>query len=104
MERIPLMKRILVRILATIGAATVVFMLLGIVSLSLLMRRLTGDGIPAKTVLELNLEQGLVEYVPDDPMAGVFSRKVPTVRDVIDALDKAARDERVVAVVARVGS
>jgi protease IV len=98
------MKRILVRVLAAIGATTVVFLLFGILSMSLLMRRLTGDDIPAKTVLELNLEQGLVEYVPDDPMAGVFSRKVPTIRDVIDALEQAAEDKRVVALVARVGS
>ncbi len=98
------MKKIFVRILATIGAVTVCLMLLGILSMSLLMRRLTGDGIPAKTVLVINLEQGLVEYVPDGSMVGVFSRRVPTVRDVVDALDEAARDERVVAVLARVGS
>ena len=98
------MKRIIVRVLAMIGAATVAFMLFGILSMSLMMRRLTGDGIPAKTVLELNLEQGVVEYVPDDPMAGVFSRRAPTVRDMVDALEKAADDERVVAVLAKVGS
>ena len=98
------MKKILVRVLATIGAVTVCLILLGILSMSLLTRRLTSDSIPAKTVLDLNLEQGLVEYVPDDPMVGVFSRRVPTVRDVVDALEEAARDERVVAVLARVGS
>ena len=97
------MKRILVRILAAIGAATVVFMLLGILSMSLLTRRLTGNSIPAKAVVELNLEQGLSEYVPDDPLAGVFSRSSPTVRDVVDALDQAARDKHVVALVMRVG-
>lgn len=97
------MKRILVRLLAVIGAITVSLLVLGILSVSLLMRRLTGDGIPSKTVLELNLEQGLVEYVPDDSMAGVFSRRVPTVRDIVDALDQAAHDKRVVAVVGRVG-
>ena len=98
------MKRILIRVLAAIGAVTVCFILLGIISMSLMMRRFTGDGIPAKTILELNLERGLVEYVPEDPMAGIFSRKVPTVRDVVDALEGAADDERVVAVLARVGS
>lgn len=98
------MKRILGRVLATIGAITVSFILFGIISMSLMMRRLTGDDIPAKTILELNLEQGLVEYVPDDPMAGVFSRRVPTVRDVVDALEEAASDKRIVAVLAKVGS
>ncbi|MBM4257696.1 MAG: signal peptide peptidase SppA [Deltaproteobacteria bacterium] len=98
------MKRIIVRLLAAIGAATVVFMLLGILSMSLLLRRLTGDGIPAKTVLELNLEHGLIEYVPEDRMVGIFSRRAPTLRDVTDALEEAARDKRVVAVLARVGS
>jgi len=98
------MKRILIRVLAAIGAVTVCFILLGIISMSLMMRRFTGDGIPAKTILELNLERGLVEYVPEDPMAGIFSRRVPTVRDVVEALEGAAGDERVVAVLARVGS
>ena len=98
------MKRILIRVLAAIGAVTVCFLLLGIISMSLMMRRFTGDGIPAKTILELNLERGLVEYVPEDPMTGIFSRRVPTVRDVVDALEGAASDERVVAVLARVGS
>jgi len=98
------MKRILIRVLAAIGAVTVCFLLLGIISMSLMMRRFTGDGIPAKTILELNLERGLVEYIPEDPMAGIFSRRVPTVRDVVEALEGAAGDERVVAVLARVGS
>ena len=98
------MKRILVRILAAIGTVTVCFLLLGIVSMSLFMRRLTGDDIPTKTVLELNLEQGLAEYIPDDPMVGIFSRRMSTIRDVIDALEQAAQDKRVVAVLARVGS
>ena len=98
------MKRILIRVLAAIGAVTVCFILLGIISMSLMMRRFTGDGIPAKTILELNLERGLVEYVPEDPMTGIFSRRVPTVRDVVDALEEAAGDQRVVAVLARVGS
>ena len=74
------MKRILVRVLAAIGAVTVGFLLLGILGMSLLFRHVTGDGIPAEAVLELNLEQGLVEYVPDDPMAGVFSRRASTVQ------------------------
>lgn len=98
------MKRILIRVLAAIGAVTVCFILLGIISMSLMMRRFTGDGIPAKTILELNLERGLVEYVPEDPMTGIFSRRVPTVRDVVDALEEAAGDQRVVAVLAQVGS
>ena len=98
------MKRILIRVLAAIGAVTVCFILLGILSMSLMMRRFSGDGIPAKTILELNLERGLVEYVPEDPMTGIFSRRVPTVRDVVEALEGAAGDERVVAVLARVGS
>ncbi len=98
------MKRMLVRVLAVIGAVTVGFFLVGILGVSLLARRVTGDGIPEKAVLELNLEQGLVEYIPDDPMAGVFSRRASSVRDVLDALEKAAEDKRVVALFARVGS
>src|SRR5262249_2164592 len=49
-------------------------------------------------------EQGLVEYVPDDPLGRVFQPRVLTTRDVVEALERAAADKRVVGLVARVGT
>jgi hypothetical protein len=37
----------------------------------------------------------MVEYVPMDPLAQAFMRKQTTVRDVVEALQRASEDERV---------
>lgn len=97
------MKRMIVTILASIGGIVVSLIVVGVFGLSMLYRRHAGAGVPDKTVLELNLEQGLAEYVPEDPVAGVFAKKIPTVRDVVDTLQQASQDKRVVALIARVG-
>ncbi|MGE0821484.1 MAG: signal peptide peptidase SppA [Candidatus Binatia bacterium] len=97
------MKKFLVRMLAVIGAATLGFMLIGILSMSMMFRKVMGDRTPEKTVLELNVEAGLTEFHPPDSVADMFGKKEPTVRDVLDALERAAKDKRVVALAARVG-
>jgi protease IV len=60
--------------------------------------------VPQKTILELDLEEGVIEHLPEDPMAAMLARRKLVLRDVVEALHRAARDERVVALVARVGS
>ncbi|HEU5360334.1 MAG TPA: signal peptide peptidase SppA [Candidatus Deferrimicrobiaceae bacterium] len=92
-------RKILVGFLAVIG---------GLVILGLLAY---GGGswigkkrVPAKTVLEVDLERGLVEYVPDDPVARYMLAKPQVLLDVVDALSRASDDDRVVALVARVGT
>jgi protease-4 len=54
-------------------------------------------------ILELDLTEGLAEYVPQDPLVQVLSQGKPTVADTVLALERAARDDRVVALIARVG-
>ncbi|NJN65103.1 MAG: signal peptide peptidase SppA [Acidobacteria bacterium] len=64
-----------------------------------------GSGsVAGKTILELDLEQGLVEYIPEDPAAKLFMSDVLTIHDVVAALEKARTDERVVGFYARIGS
>ena len=60
--------------------------------------------VPRKTVLELNLEQPMIEAVPDDPVADVMNRDTAKVRDLVEALERAEKDDRVVGVVARIGA
>ena len=60
--------------------------------------------VPPKTVLEVDFERGLVEYVPDDPVARFMLAKPQVLLDVVDALSRASEDDRVVALVARVGT
>ena len=59
--------------------------------------------VPSKVILEADFEKGLVEYVPDDPVAKVVSGRAPTVLGVIEALERATADDRVVGLIARVG-
>ncbi len=60
--------------------------------------------VPRGTILELDLEQGLVEHVPDVPGARLLIGRRMRLRDVVDALHRAAGDDRVAALVARVGA
>ena len=56
------------------------------------------------TVLELDLEGGVVESHGNDPLSRAITRGSIVVRDVVDVLDRAADDDRVTAVVARLGN
>jgi protease-4 len=60
--------------------------------------------VPGKILLEADFERSIEEYMPDEPITKAFGGEEPTTRDVIDALDRAAGDERVVGLVARVGA
>ena len=60
-------------------------------------------GIGSQTILEVDLETSVLEYVPPDPFAQLTMKDTPQVRDLVEALAKAAADERVVGLIARVG-
>ncbi len=57
----------------------------------------------ATTLLELDLTRGLVEAPPSTPLQALRERGTPSLRSVIDALRRAADDERVGGLVAHVG-
>ncbi len=88
------------RLLMGLGALMLLFVLLLVVGIVLGR----GERLPGRVVLELDLERGVVEYVPDDPIATALARDQLTVRDVVEALHRGAEDDRVRALVARVGS
>jgi protease-4 len=91
------MKKALVRVLAMIGASVLLSLTVSLVA-GTLLRHHVKDG----TVLQMNLADGVVEYYPPS-IRDVFMVPPLTVRDVVDALARAAKDERVTALVARVG-
>ena len=94
------MKRFLVGALATIGALSI----LAFFGFIFLLAIAAGGkpGVPGSIVLELDLNEPLPEQVPEDSLAGAFGQKATTVRDVLDALEKAAKDDRVKALLVRV--
>ncbi len=96
------MGKIMVRLLAIIGGLAVAFFLF-IVAATVVMR-FTQSRVPGKTILEVNLDTPLVEDVPDDALAKAMFSGMPVVRDVVDTLEKAGNDDRVVGLVARLGA
>lgn len=60
--------------------------------------------VPSKVLLEADLEQSIEEYVPSSSITRAFGTPAMTTRDVVDALDRAAKDDRVAGLVARVGA
>lgn len=94
---------VIIRILAVVGVLAILALIFFFIA-GLMFFSGGGGSVPGKVILELDLEQGLIEYVPQDPVAEILLGDSPTVRDVVETLDRASRDDRVAAVVARVGA
>src|SRR6267378_1597983 len=93
------MSKVIVRFLAILGALWLVAMVIMIVAVIG-----TKGKVPEKTILEANFEQALPEDVPDSPTAKLINSERATVRDVVDAIDRGAGDDRVVGMVAKIGA
>jgi protease-4 len=93
------MSKAIVRFLAILGALSLVGMVVVMVAV------IGSKGkVPSKTILEANLEQSFPEDVPETPSAQLLLRDKQTLRDVIDAIDRGASDDRVVGLIARIGA
>jgi len=93
------MSKVIVRFLAILGALWLLAMIIMIVAV------IGSKGkVPDRTILEANFEQGLPEYIPDSPTAKFLMKEQPTLRDVVDAIDRGAADDRVVGMVAKIGA
>ena len=94
------MRRFIVGFFAVIGGAVSLFI---VVVAGLLI---WGTSSPApvgdSTVLSLNLNQALTDG-PPDALAGLLGEAQPTLRDVLDALERAGGDARVKGILARMG-
>lgn len=88
--------------LALIGAlAIVIAVVAGLIGLISLVSK---PGVPSKVILEVNLETGVLETIPDDPLGKMMNKDATVVLDVVEALQKASTDDRVEGVIARVGA
>ncbi len=95
------MRDFLGRLLTFVGGLVVGLALVGLVVAG--VRQILKPRVPARTLLEVNLEGGLLERMPDDPLAQVMLRSKPTLRSVVDALEKAGDDPKVTGLVATLG-
>ena len=93
------MSKLIIRFLAILGALWLVGMAI------VLFAVIDFKGkVPSKTILEANLDKSFLENVPDTPTARLMSADRQTLRDVVDAMDRGAEDDRVVGMIARVGA
>ncbi len=94
------MKKVIVGILAAIGVLSILAFF-AVVALMLISVSAT-PSVPNRVVLELDLEGGVIETIPDDPMAQLMLGGALQLRDVVEALERGAKDRRVVGVLARI--
>ena len=87
------MKRFIIGVLAAIGVLSLL-MFFGLIAL-LFIGAAQKPTVPAVTVLELQIDEPLPEHVPDSDFAAAFGGSKTTVRDVVDALERAGQDARV---------
>ncbi len=93
------MSKLIVRFLAILGALWLIGM---VITLAYVIG--AKGKVSSKTILEANFEQPLLEEMPDSPSARFTMNDRETLRDVIDAIDRGANDDRVVGMIARVGA
>ena len=93
------MSKAIVRFLAILGALWLIGMFIMLVAVIGMKGK-----VPSKTILEANFEQSFLEEVPDTPAARLMTTDRQTLRDVVDAIDRGANDDRVVGMIARVGA
>jgi protease-4 len=93
------MSKLIVRFLAILGG----LWLIGMVIVLVFVIGAKGR-VPSKTILEANFEQTFLEDAPDTPTARLMLNEKPTLRDVVDAIDRGATDDRVVGMIARIGA
>jgi len=93
------MLKLIVRFLAILGALWLIGM-----AITLVYVIGTKGRVPSKTILEANFEQPFAEQIPESAAAQFTMSDRATLRDVIDAIDRGAEDDRVVGMIARVGA
>ena len=95
------MRRFVVGLLAVIGAVTLLGMLstVGVV----IWAKMSGPGVPTATILTLDVDGNLPDTPRNGGLLALLQRQQTSLRDVIDALDKAGRDPRVKGLLLRIG-
>ena len=93
------MKKFLVRLLATIGAMVVIL----IVGLIILVQttQFKRPVIHDNSVLLINFPDELPEYQQSGFLGQILGAKKMSLRDAVEAIDKASSDDRIVGIVAR---
>jgi protease IV len=91
-------KRAIVAILAALGGLVILGFLF---ILAISWAVLSPTPLPSQVVLELDLGEGMVETMPEDPVLLALERRRLRTREVVEALERAREDRRVVGLLVR---
>jgi protease IV len=94
------MKKIFLRMLTILGGISFFLLILFIIiNVAIFFKK---PRVPENTVLELNLDEEIIEYRPDETLARAFLGEGPRLLTLLGAIEKAGDDERVSMLVAKV--
>jgi protease-4 len=96
------MRRFVIGFFTVIGLIVVLLVVVGALAWRILIPR--EPGIASSTVLSLELGGKLAESSPSDPYSRFFLEETPSLRDVLDALQRGGDDPRIKGVFARISS
>ena len=96
------MKRLFAKLRNIIGTSVLLLFFVGI--LIGLIQWITKPRVPDRLFLEVDFEQEFVEHLPDDPLARAFLVDKADLLDTVETLERAGNDERVVALIGRIGA
>src|SRR5690606_13733901 len=91
------MKRFLVVLLAFVGFMTIVGFLGAVLLLIVGVTAIGKISVPQTAVLQIDFERRVIETLPPDPIARFFLSDQIELRELIDAIDRAGKDRRIVA-------
>lgn len=94
--------RIIVWFLTGVGVATVGIIVVALVGLTQLGE--SKPDLPDRMILSIDLNRGVAETVSSSPLALLRGKGPHTLRDIVEALDKAAKDKRVAGLSVRLGA
>jgi protease-4 len=95
------MRRFFVGIFALIGLFVVLAVAVGIGAWAWFAPK--APAIADTTLLTIDLTQNFPETTPEDSLWRFFVEEKPSVRDLVDGIERASRDERVKGIFARIG-
>jgi protease-4 len=95
------MRRLIVGFFAAIGVVTVLLVIAVVLLIGGLKPSVTP--LPGNILLTVDLTRGLPEGSSEDPLLRLLVGSKPTLRDFLDAIDRAGDDPRVKVLLARVG-
>ena len=98
---LPILWMAIKRLCMALGAMVLISLIMGAIAANSVVNQ-AAPPLPDQMVLYLNLEDGLQELPREVSFADPFSAGNPTLRELVDALDSAAADERVKGLFARV--